>query len=426
MNTRLMNQILRCAILASFACGATVNAQNFPVNSMPLSQSTMTVALLLPHTDSAFMPVAEAVAKGISAANSISDTPVNVVLLPRKQNQTALSHLQDAALNGAAVAIGPITRDEVNEIAQLEFLPLPVVSLNFPDKEFIASELMMNFSLSQEAEARQIVKIAVGALPLTNSKGELPKVAIFESQSPLENRIANIYAEELTALGLPFDRIVLTPELMAGAKLYEDQPLDPEEEMPELEELPDPKEDPYGYQRIRLRNKRIMDEFRAQQAVKEPPFFAAFLAMDARAAAMVRPRLPLMCRVWGTSMINPGDVTQSTAASLTYDLKNVGLVEAPLVLLNNKNDFKAYFGVEMPATLLERRLFAFGVDAYQLAKDWAHWKTNIEFVGTTGSLKFSHAEQSSVQREAQPTVILTNKVQARTVEQLQAPIERPE
>ena len=420
MNTRLIVRYVSSAILASLSLCATAQVP-FGANA----QNSLTIALLLPSSDSAFAQVAQAMSNGVIAANSTSKTPARILLLPRKQGQTALSHLQDAALSGASVAIGPITRDEVDQVAQLDFLSLPVVSLNLPYNDVVAPELLMSYSLSQEEEARDIVKIGIGALPEIDSKGETPKVAIFETKAPLETRIGNIFAEELEKAQVPFERIVLTPELLAQQKLYEEQ-IDPNDDMPELEELPDPVEDPYGYQRIRLKNKRLMQEYKAQQAFKEPPFYAAFLAMDARTAALVRPRLPRLTRVWGTSLLNPGDPTQSTAASLTYDMQHVGIVEAPLVLHNNKEDFLERFSMEMPTTLLERRLFAFGVDAYRLADCWAHWSPTIQFAGMTGHLSFDHNGSPVVERHAQPAEILSNKIRARSVEQLQKPLVSPE
>lgn len=420
MNTRLIVRYVSSAILASLSLCATAQV---PFGAQ--AQNSLTIALLLPSSDSAFAQVAQAMSNGVIAANSTSKTPARILLLPRKQGQTALSHLQDAALSGASVAIGPITRDEVDQVAQLDFLPLPVVSLNLPYHDVVAPELLMSYSLSQEEEARDIVKIGIGALPEIDSKGETPKVAIFETKAPLETRIGNIFAEELEKAQVPFERIVLTPELLAQQKLYEEQ-IDPNDDMPELEELPDPVEDPYGYQRVRLKNKRLMQEYKAQQAFKEPPFYAAFLAMDARTAALVRPRLPRLTRVWGTSLLNPGDPTQSTAASLTYDMQNVGIVEAPLVLHNNKEDFLERFSMEMPTTLLERRLFAFGVDAYRLADRWAHWNPTIQFAGMTGHLSFDHNGSPIVERHAQPAEILSNKIRARSVEQLQKPLVSPE
>ena len=420
MNTRLIVRYVSSAILASLSLCATAQVP-FGANA----QNSLTIALLLPSSDSAFAQVAQAMSNGVIAANSTSKTPARILLLPRKQGQTALSHLQDAALSGASVAIGPITRDEVDQVAQLDFLPLPVVSLNLPYNDVVAPELLMSYSLSQEEEARDIAKIGIGALPEIDSKGETPKVAIFETKAPLETRIGNIFAEELEKAQVPFERIVLTPELLAQQKLYEEQ-IDPNDDMPELEELPDPVEDPYGYQRIRLKNKRLMQEYKAQQAFKEPPFYAAFLAMDARTAALVRPRLPRLTRVWGTSLLNPGDPTQSTAASLTYDMQHVGIVEAPLVLHNNKEDFLERFSMEMPTTLLERRLFAFGVDAYRLADRWAHWSPTIQFAGMTGHLSFDHNGSPVVERHAQPAEILSKKIRARSVEQLQKPLVSPE
>ena len=139
MNTRLIVRYVSSAILASLSLCATAQV---PLGQA--AQNSLTIALLLPPNDSAFAQVAQAMSNGVIAANSTSNTPAKILLLPRKQGQTALSHLQDAALSGASVAIGPITRDEVDQVAQLEFLPLPVVSLNLPYHDVVAPELMMS------------------------------------------------------------------------------------------------------------------------------------------------------------------------------------------------------------------------------------------------------------------------------------------
>lgn len=103
---------------------------------------------------------------------------------------------------------------------------------------------------------------------------------------------------------------------------------------------------------------------------------------------------------------------------MTYDLQNVGFVDAPLVLKNNASDFRASFGVTMPARIVERRFFSMGVDAYRLALRWVKWQTQIEFEGTTGKLSFNQLESSTVQRTAQPALIESNKIRAVTEERL--------
>ena len=339
----------------------------------------------MPQVDNPLTVFANSIVNGIKAENSQQSSPYEIILLPRKAGQSALSHLQDAALMGAVAAIGPVSRDDVNEISLLPFLPLPVVSLNLPQNGVSSPELMMNYSLSQEEEAKQITSIAIKALPI-GTDGVIPSVAIFEADSPLEHRIADT---------------------------------------PTLEKLPDATEDPYGYQRVKLRNERLMSQYRAKVEFEEAPYQAAFLVMDARTAALVKPRLPRTTRVWGTSMINPGNPEQSVTASLTYDLQNAGFVDSPLIVRYNDADFKASFGVNPPASLLERRLFAFGVDAYRLACVWMKWQPDIHMDGTTGTLSFRQGLTANVERIAQPAMILNGKIETLTAEQLAQPLQRP-
>lgn len=427
MSIRLKVQVLCLAILAGFGCASHAqSAVSFGVGASPVQTGfeANKIAVLLPTKDSPYERFTQAVVQGIQAINAQQQIPAEILLLHKNYGQSMQSQLQDAALMGATIAIGPMVRDNVEEVSALSFLPLPIIALNAPENGFASPELMLNYSLSQEQEARQIVDIALKALPATDTQGNPPKVMIFETISPLEERIANAFAAELQARGVPFERQRLTEELMAKSKFYEitDSTLEP----PTLEPLPDRVEDPYGYQRVKLRNERAMARYRAKIEFEAPPYYAAFLAMDARMAAMVKPRLPRLTRVWGTSLINPGDSTQNRVASLTYDLQNTGFVDAPLAIDVNRQDFKAVYGVDMPQSLIERRLFAFGVDAYRLAIQWMHWKPEITVNGATGQLSFNQALTGNVQRLGQPAMIRSGYVQRSTPEEMTRAITRPQ
>lgn len=427
MNTRSIIRFLCLAIVASFSSlSSAQQAVSFAVSDTgftPPSVGTKTkIAVLMPQADSPLTVFANSIVNGIQAENSQQSSPYEIILLPRKARQSALSHLQDATLMGAVVAIGPVGRDDVNEISQLPFLPLPVVSLNLPQNGMTSPELMMNYSLSQEEEAKQIAAVAIKALPI-GTDGKVPNVAIFESDAPLEHRIADTFARELQRALIPYTRQTLTEELMAQPKFYSIE--NSSIPKPQLEELPDATEDPYGYQRVKLRNERLMSQYRAKVEFEDPPYQAAFLVMDSRTAALVKPRLPRTTRVWGTSMINPGNSEQSATASLAYDLQNAGFVDSPLIVRYNDADFKASFGVNPPASLLERRLFAFGVDAYRLACVWMKWQPTIHMDGTTGTLSFTLGQTANVQRIAQPAFISNGKIETVTEEQLTQPLQRP-
>ena len=427
MNTRLIVRFFCVAIVASFnSVSFAQTAVSFAVpdgtSANLRTENTVKIAVLMPKSDSPLTVFANSIVNGIKAENSQQLSPYEIFLLPRKNGQSALSHLQDAALMGAAVAIGPISRDDVNEVSALPFLPLPVVSLNLPQNGVSSPELMMNYSLSQEGEVKQITAIAIEAL--SSTENQMPNVAIFEANSPFEHRIADAFAHELEQLNVPFTRQILTEELMQQAKFYdiENSTITPK---PKLEKLPDATEDPYGYQRVKLRNDRLMSQYLAKIEFEQAPYQAAFLVMDARTAALVKPRLPRTTRVWGTSLINPGNSEQSATASLAYDLQNAGFVDSPLVVRYNNSDFKASFGVNPPSSLLERRLFAFGVDAYRLACIWMKWQPDIHMDGTTGTLSFKQGITANVERIAQPALISNGKIEMMTAQQLAQPLQRP-
>lgn len=83
--------------------------------------------------------------------------------------------------------------------------------------------------------------------------------------------------------------------------------------------------------------------------------------MDAKNASLVRSRLPIRTRVWATSLTNPGETaTDSAARAMTYDLLQVGLVDAPLILNFNPEEFEQTYQVPVPETTFDKRLFALG------------------------------------------------------------------
>ena len=159
MSTRSFVRFLCVAILAGFgSLSSAQQAVSFAVSDTAVvpEENKIKLAVLMPHADSPLTVFANSIVNGIRAENSQQAAPYEIILLPRKNRQNALSHLQDAALMGASVAIGPISRDDVNEVSSLSFLPLPVVSLNLPYDGVASPELLMNFSLSQEEEANYV------------------------------------------------------------------------------------------------------------------------------------------------------------------------------------------------------------------------------------------------------------------------------
>ena len=422
MNTRQFVHFLCLAILASFASlGSAQQADSFNASDQSALRSTATaasktkIAVLMPNADNPLNVFAQAIVKGIRAENKQLSTPHEIILLPRKIGQSTLSHLQDASLMGASVAIGPITRDDVNEISELPFLPLPVVSLNLPEDDVKSPELLMNFSLSLEEEAKQVASMAIQSLAKEN-KDSL-NIVLFEGASPINQRVANTFEQALAEESISITRIPITKELLTLPKLYEVKNFSPL--TLGTKSLPDTAE---GYENAKQYNENLTQSF---SKLGSSSYSAVFLVTDARTAALIKPRLPRDTRVWGTSMINPGNPEQSVIASLAFDLQNTGFVDAPLILRYNNQDFKASFGESPPNSLIARRLFAFGVDAYRLARLWMRWQPEITMAGTTGSLSFKKSVSANVSRIAQPAVFYHGQIKTMSADRLAHLAPRP-
>ena len=422
MNTRQFVHFLCLAILASFASlGSAQQADSFNASDQSALRSTATaasktkIAVLMPNADNPLNVFAQAIVKGIRAENKQLSTPHEIILLPRKIGQSTLSHLQDASLMGASVAIGPITRDDVNEISELPFLPLPVVSLNLPEDDVKSPELLMNFSLSLEEEAKQVASMAIQSLAKEN-KDSL-NIVLFEGASPINQRVANTFEQALAEESISITRIPITKELLTLPKLYEVKNFS--SLTLGTKSLPDTAE---GYENAKQYNENLTQSF---SKLGSSSYSAVFLVTDARTAALIKPRLPRDTRVWGTSMINPGNPEQSVIASLAFDLQNTGFVDAPLILRYNNQDFKASFGETPPNSLIARRLFAFGVDAYRLARLWMRWQPEITMTGTTGALSFKKSVSANVSRIAQPAVFYHGQIETMSADRLAHLAPRP-
>lgn len=422
MNTRQFVHFLCLAILASFASlGSAQQADSFgaadksALSSTAASSGKTKIAVLMPNADNPLNVFAQAIVKGIRAENKQLSTPHEIILLPRKNGQSALSYLQDASLMGASVAIGPITRDDVNEISELDFLPLPVVSLNLPEDGVKSPELLMNFSLSLEEEAKQVASMAIQSLAKEN-KDSL-NIVLFEGASPINQRVANTFEQALAEESISITRIPITKELLTLPKLYEVKNFS--SLTLGTKSLPDTAE---GYENAKQYNENLTQSF---SKLGSSSYSAVFLVTDARTAALIKPRLPRDTRVWGTSMTNPGNPEQSVIASLAFDLQNTGFVDAPLILRYNNQDFKASFGETPPNSLIARRLFAFGVDAYRLARLWMRWQPEITMAGTTGSLSFKKSVSANVSRIAQPAVFYHGQIETMSADRLAHLAPRP-
>ena len=447
----------------------------------------MSMAFLLPAPDSPLEGPTKAALQGLLAANYASEHPVQVLLVRPGTNGSAVDQLKAAARAGAQVAVGPLDRQAIDEIAKLHYLPLPLVTLNeidlnysspMSEEEIVeerrlraarkdAAELeaieerpieaatetqtheeqdtggrisnktkvpglvlsedielpfvhqeprqfprnMLMLGMSMEHDAEYVARLGVAALPETTEAGEKPKVLLIDHDTPLEKRISTAFEQELIRQGFTPDR--LTVDLKEFTRLRKFFELVVEKlNADEFDEvLINQEEDPVGWRQQQIRIRRLQAAKRARVALSEPPYYAAFLAMDAKTASLVRSRLPIRTRIWATSLTNPGETnTDSAARAMTYDLLQVGLVDAPMILNFNPETFEETYRVPVPETTLEKRLFALGADAYALSQSVAHGISSGQIKGLLGTLTYNLDYTPLVDRRSQTAMILGGTV----------------
>lgn len=124
-----------------------------------------TIAVLLPLSGRYAGPAA-AVRDGLLAAYynqpSYITRPQLMILDTGENGQSALSAYQRAVDAGAGFIIGPLDKPSVADIASLQELPVPILSLNYlPEGRTASADGMVQFGLLPEDEARQAADAAI-------------------------------------------------------------------------------------------------------------------------------------------------------------------------------------------------------------------------------------------------------------------------
>lgn len=117
--------------------------------------SVKRIALLLPTLSPTLGEAASVVESGVEAAAK-ADGGMSVTLVATHDNDAA-ERYRDAVAEGAAVVIGPLTREAIAEVAP--GVSVPTLALNTLGHEAVAQPRLLALSLSVESEARQIASL---------------------------------------------------------------------------------------------------------------------------------------------------------------------------------------------------------------------------------------------------------------------------
>ncbi len=339
-----------------------------PASAVPVSGR---LTLVLPAQATPFGRAAEAVRQGFFAAHRVSSTDliIEVVEIDETPAQFAAA-ARSAAERGSRLVVGALTRSLANAVGAGDVaLPAPALILNFPERDAALGQDALAFGLAGEWEARVIVATALrerAAVPPLAAGAAPPPYLVLAGESPLARRLAAAFVGELRANGQPVRQL--------DARI--------------------------GYD--------AMQAVADQVAELSPP--AIFLAMEAREAAALRPRLPRDAALYATSIVHLGG---AEAALLAPDLEGVRFVDMPWLLEPDHPAVAVFPRPESALTGELQRLYALGIDAYRLAVDWLQGRRQFELDGVTGVLRVDRARSPRVERLPSYVVFRSGRVEAR-------------
>ncbi|HET9023842.1 MAG TPA: penicillin-binding protein activator [Burkholderiaceae bacterium] len=349
--------LVAALLLASVACGLRAQIMELPATppaAPPARELAAAIALILPNQQTVFAQAAEAVRLGFFAAHEAARSKLAIQVLEVDDDAAQLQAVIGGARErGVQIVVGPLLRSGVNAVFDGGYASVPLVALNYPDRGEAAPPTMIALGLSAEAEAQYVVRVALAEfVGARRTPSVAPRFVVLAGPGPLERRIAQAYIGALRAGGevpMVFD----TAE--NGDRLA-----------------------------------KLLDPNRHD---------AVFLALDAGAAALLRARIPRPILIFGTSLLNPGGGAATPAATaLAHDLDGVRFVDMPWLV---RADAAMGAGGPLPPTPLSSelaRLYALGVDAYQVARRWSAGETRFTIEGMTGRLRIDRGLGPRVER----------------------------
>ncbi len=399
---------------------AETDSPNTPQQSSTTSsvvvaeERPITVAYLMPSDNSPVLAANKIVLNGLTSANMFKPN-IRLLMVETSLDNNLENQLKAAVLAGADVAIGPLSRDRVDELLKMPELPLPVVALNTPTTlQGEADTQLLMMSLSNELEASYIANEAADTIE--SLKNPMARVVIIRDATKNDYRVTAGYEAALQARHIPYQILPIDlTTINAQRKLFSEEmnadlKAQYAHEIAELSRLPKTDE---NLQRL----KELKDAQRIAEVQGTPEFPVALLSMGATEAGLVVGRLPRKTQIMGVSLLNPGDPeTNPTASSLVYDLNNAVFVDAPLLIKYDAQGFEAKFQTPMPYSLPAKRLFALGLDALSIAEQWAHQVPNIKLAGEAGQWSGDVASSAILTRKPATVLIQDGALQLLTIE----------
>ena len=318
---------------------ATTSVMDY-LNALTNLQYPQNIALLLPITGR-FANAAASVHKGFLAAHYSAQGNSQIRVYDTGEEAEQIPDLvRQAVKDGAEVIVGPLDKQSVDQLTRLRNSKVPILALNYADGSL--GKRLFQYGLLPEDEVKQIAELAV-------LRGQM-RVATLTPNTAFGRRLEQAFKTTFTQLS---GRVV-------ASQSYRAKDNDHKNSIKQLLNLQ------YSQSRYdRLRNQLNIDlEFTPQIRTDVD---AIIMIADPGDARLLKPQLKYYnagdIPVYATSQIFSGQVRPG----LDQDLNNITFVDTPWTA--NTGDYPLYeeLNTLWPVDMARNpRLFAFGIDAYQL------------------------------------------------------------
>ncbi len=307
-------------------------------------------------------------------------TPPKLRIYDTSQAENISAVYHNAVNNGAALVIGPLRKENVDALNNLNALPVPVVTLNYlADKSVTPAQNLFQFGLSAADEAREVARRAW-------LEGHRTAMAIIP-QTDLGERALTAFQGEWESRG---------GTLVVTARYQKSQVDFSEVIKPAL--LVHQSE-----QRARQLSRLLGKRLKATPERRRQDLDMVFMQADHVQARQIKPMLDFFYAadlpVYATSQVYSGTVDPGK----DRDLEKVKFSAMPWTLPG------ATLGTTTPESGLHptyQQLFALGIDAYQIHQSVLQMKVLPEtrLFGSTGTLRLDNGR---ILRE-QPWAVFRN------------------
>jgi outer membrane PBP1 activator LpoA protein len=328
------------------------------------------IAIILPVTGK-LAPFGQAIRDGLLAAHyrnlQHSDKAPSIKLYNSAGDVAFTSLYQQAIAEGAEIVIGPLDKNHVRQLFDQQ-VTIPTLALNRVDDYGHAPEKLFQFGLAPEDEARQIAELAF----LENRR----KALIISPHGHWGTKVSNAFSEHSQTLGGD----TLGNSLFTGQKDYSKS----------IKEALHLQHSENRARRIRkLIGEHIEFEPRRRQDID-----MIFLLAKPDQARSIKPLLNYHYAgdlpIYATSRVYSGYEDRKKDS----DINGIKFTDIPWVLDNNV-PLKNTVNQELQHSKLYQRMYALGVDSYQLYPRLKQLKhiPNSRVYGQTGTLKLNTSNQ---------------------------------